>query len=118
MRRAVRVLLAMVTVAAVLFLFAFPVRTLIDQRHQTAQAERQAKGLAAENAKLSQEATQLQTNSEIEQLARQRYGLVEPGDKAYTVLPALPTTTIPANGSTTSTSTTTLPPPSAPPGGG
>jgi len=87
MRRAVRVLLAVVTVAAVLFLFVFPVRTLVDQRDQTAQAEQRVKGLQAENAQLAREATQLKNNAVIEQLARQRFGLVMPGDHAYTILP-------------------------------
>jgi cell division protein FtsB len=117
MRRAVRVLLAVVTVAAVLFLFVFPVRTLIDQRNQTAQAQRQIKGLAAVNAQLSKQAAQLQTNADIEALARQRYGLVLPGDHAYTLLPSAPTT-VPGGGATTTTTTTTVPAAGVVPRGG
>ena len=110
MRRAVWVLLAVVTVAAILFLFVFPVRTLIDQRDQTALAQRRIKGLAAQNATLTNEAKALQTNAEIEQLARDRYGLQLPGDHIYTVLPA--------SGPTTTTTTTTLAPSSTVPRGG
>ena len=87
MRRAVRVLLGLVTLAAVLFLFVFPVRTLIDQRDQMSVAEHRIKGLAAENAQLSKEAAALQTNSYIEQLARDQYGLALPGDHVYEILP-------------------------------
>jgi cell division protein FtsL len=101
MRRAVRVLLAVVIVAAVLFLFVFPVRTLIDQRNQTGLAERRVKVLSAENAQLARQAKQLQTDSEIEQIARQRFGLILPGDHAYTVLP-------PTQGAVASTTTTTV----------
>jgi len=102
-RRAVWVLLGMVTVAALLLLFLFPVRTLIDQRDQTALAQRRIQALAAENAALAKHAQALQTNAEIEQLARDRYGLQMPDDHIYTVLPAAgptTTTTTPAPAST------------------
>jgi cell division protein FtsL len=102
MRRAVRVLLVTVMMAAVLFLFVFPVRTLIDQRNQTAQAELRIKGLSAENAKLAQEAARLQTDAEIERIARQHFGVIKPGDHAYILLPPVTPTT---------TTTTTLAPP-------
>ena len=100
-RRAVKVLLAVVVVAAVLFLFGFPVRTLLQQRHQTSVAETRSRELAAENAKLTQRAAQLQTSAEIEQIARQEYGLVLPGQSAYAILPpeaAATTTTTTAPG--------------------
>jgi len=87
MRRAVRVLLAVVSITAVLFLFAFPVRTLIEQRDQMALAQKRIKGLSAENAALTKQAAALQTDAVIEELARARYGLQLPGDNLYTVLP-------------------------------
>ncbi len=87
MRRAVRVLLGLVTLAAVLLVFVFPVRTLIDQRDQMAVAEHRIKGLSAENQRLAQQVALLQTNSYIEQEARDKYGLAMPGDHVYEILP-------------------------------
>lgn len=97
MRRAVKILLAVVALAGVLFLFGFPVRTLLQQRQQTSLAQLRNRGLSSENAKLAQRVAQLQTNAEIEQIARQQYGLVMPGEHAYAILPpkAPATTTTP-----------------------
>lgn len=94
MRRAVKVLLAVVALAGVLFLFGFPVRTLLQQRQQTSLAQLRNRDLSSENAKLAARAALLQTNAEIEQIARQQYGLVDPGDHAYVILPPVaPVTT-------------------------
>lgn len=100
MRRAVRLLLVAVAVAAILLLFILPGRTFLSQAHSLAATQRQVNDLTAENAKLRAEARDLQSNAEIEQIAREEYGLVMPGEKAYAVIPAAPTTT------TTSTTTT------------
>lgn len=87
MRRAAKVLLVAVTVAGLLFLFGFPVRTLLAQHRQAAVAQRRVKELSAENAKLAQRAAQLQTTSEIRHIARQEFGLVMPGEHAYAIVP-------------------------------
>ncbi len=92
MRRAVKALFAAVVVAGVVLLFVFPVRTLIDQRDQTSTAERQLRGLTAENEQLSNTAAQLQSPAAIQQIARQQYGLVKPGEKAYGIVPPPATT--------------------------
>jgi cell division protein FtsL len=92
-RRAVRVLLLAVAVAAILLLFVLPGRTFLSQEHSLATTQRQVNDLTSENAKLRQEAKSLQSTSEIEQIAREQYGLVMPGEKAYAVLPAAPTPT-------------------------
>jgi cell division protein FtsB len=98
-RRTLRILLAAVAAAAILLLFVLPGRTFISQQHSLSATQRQLNVLAAENARLKAEAKQLQSTSQIEQIAREDYGLVMPGQKAYAVIPA------------GSTSTTVAPPP-------
>jgi cell division protein FtsB len=111
MRRAVRVLLGVVTIAAVLFLFVFPVRTLIEQHRQTSQAQQRVKALGAANAQLNKQVGELQNPNYIAGIARQRFGLAAPGDHAYIVLPAPATTT-----TTTAPPVTAAPPTTAVPG--
>ncbi len=77
-----------IALAAVLFLFVLPSRTYLAQRTSLAAAETQLQVFRAQNAKLAAEATQLQTNADIERIARQDYGLVKPGEKAYVIEPA------------------------------
>jgi cell division protein FtsB len=110
MRRAVRVLLAVVIGAAVLLLFVFPVRTLIDQRSQAGLAMQRLKALTAENAQLGKEAQQLHDKSYLEQIARDVYGLARPGDHVYQVTPP--------NGGASPTTTTTVPGPGGAASGG
>lgn len=87
MRRAAKLAVAVVTIAGVLFLFGFPVRTLLQQQQQISVAQRRSAGLAAENAKLAERIAQLDTSAQIRQIARSQYGLVQPGDHAYVILP-------------------------------
>jgi len=102
MRRAVRILVVVVTVGGILLLFVLPGRTWLAQGRAMRAAQHQHAVLSQENAALSAQAGKLQSTAYIEQLARQEFGLVMPGEKAYAVLPppAAPTTT----------TTTTLPP--------
>ena len=96
MRRAVRVLLVAVTVAGIVFLFVFPGRTWLAQNRAEAVAQRQERVLSRQNAALAKEVGQLQSSAYIEQVARQEYGLVMPGQKEYGILPpAAPPTTLP-----------------------
>jgi hypothetical protein len=46
--------------------------------------------LQGENAKLDQQAADLNTDSRIETLARENYNLVHPGEEAFAILPAPP----------------------------
>jgi hypothetical protein len=43
--------------------------------------------LGEQNEDLQQRAKRLQTDAEIERLAREQYNLVKPGEEAYAVLP-------------------------------
>jgi cell division protein FtsB len=109
MRRAVRVLLVAVVVGGIVFLFVLPGRTWLAQARAHAVAERQAAALSRENAALAERIAQLQSSAYVEQLAREEFGLVRPGEQAYGILlpAASTTTTTTTTASTTTASTTT-----------
>ena len=96
MRRAVRVLLVVVTVGGILFLFVLPGRTWLQQDRAMAAAQHRSSVLSTENQALAKRVSQLQSTSYVEQIARQQYGLVMPGEQAYGILlpAAVPTTTV------------------------
>ncbi len=84
-----------VVFVVVLFVFVFPTRTYLTQRHDLSLAAERLRVLNAQNAQLTKEAQRLQTPAEIERLAREQYHMVQPGEKAYVILPApAPTTTV------------------------
>ena len=89
MRLAVKVAVVVMVLAAASYLFAYPTRTYLEQRQQIALEERTISVLRTEDAKLASESEALQTNATIEQIARQEYGLVMPGQQAFMVLPSL-----------------------------
>ena len=84
------ILVAVVAVATmvILALYVFPTRTWIDQRAAVAETETSLDALAAEQEALEARIAELDTDSEIELIARTQYGLVLPGEEAYAVLPA------------------------------
>jgi cell division protein FtsB len=101
MRRTVRTLLVVMAVGGLMFLFVLPARTWLQQRGAAAVAAHRLQLLQAENATLARRSAQLQDPAYLEQVARQQYGLVRPGERAYSIL--LPT-------ATTTTTTPSRPP--------
>jgi cell division protein FtsB len=95
-------------VIAMLFVFGFPARSLLAQRHERERALAQLDVLREQNTKLEREARRLQDNAEIERIARERYGLVRPGETPYVVVP--PSTAPPAAPSTTASAPSTTAP--------
>jgi cell division protein FtsB len=95
-----RTALFLVVLVGLLFAFVYPTRTFLDQRESTSKARAQLELLQAENARMDRQAKKLSTDSEIEQLAREKYGLVRPGERPFVILPT-PTTTTVAPGRTT-----------------
>lgn len=91
--RALWPVLASLALILVLFTAVFPTRTFLAQRRETGAAEQRLAVLREENAGLEQRAAELRDDEEIEQLARERYNLVRPGEEAYALLPAPTTTT-------------------------
>ncbi len=79
--------LAVATIA-VAAAYLFPTRTWIDQRAAIAETQASLDALDAERDALQARVTELDTDSEIELIARTQYGLVLPGEEAYAVLPA------------------------------
>lgn len=86
--RAVWPLLVSIAVVGVLFLFVFPGRTYLQQRRSLAAAQSRLGVLRSENKGLEDRAAKLQTDAEVERLAREQYGLVKPGEEAYAILPS------------------------------
>ena len=91
----VRALLAAVVIGGIMFMFLWPARTWLEQGKAMSTAERRQAVLSQENALLRTRIAQLQSTAYIEQVARQEYGLVMPGEKAFGILPAAATTTVP-----------------------
>jgi cell division protein FtsB len=89
-RRALWILLTSLTVVGVLFIGVYPTRTYFAQRASLQRAQRQMDVLQTQNGQLADEASQLNTDSEIERLAREQYNLVRPGEQAFAILPAPP----------------------------
>jgi hypothetical protein len=72
----------------VVLLSALPWSTLFNQRAQLSSATSEVNELQVENHALTEQARELSENATMAGLARQDYGLVEPGQKAYDILPA------------------------------
>ena len=79
--------LVVVVLIGVLFVAVFPTRTWLAQRKESADATQELRILDGENAKLAARVKALQSDDEIERLAREQYNLVKPGEEAYALLP-------------------------------
>lgn len=77
-----------VVVLAVLAAYVFPTRTWIDQRRSLDETAAALDELRAERGALEARLGELDSDDEIEELARSQFGLVLPGEEAYAVLPA------------------------------
>jgi len=82
---------ALVTLLFVLFGAAFltqvvPYRQIIDSQRQVATAEERLAALEAENEELEADVAALNTDAEIEKLAREKLGYVRPGETGFVVL--------------------------------
>ncbi|HYZ91087.1 MAG TPA: septum formation initiator family protein [Actinomycetota bacterium] len=76
-----------VTVVVAAFILFFPARALVSQRDRIELLEERRDALRAENRRLAAEASRLSDPAELEVLARDRLGLVRPGERAYFVEP-------------------------------
>jgi cell division protein FtsB len=86
--RALWPLLASVVAIAFLVLFVFPTRTYLAQRASINRTQHQLDVLDQQNDALAARVEALNTDAEIERLAREQYNLVRPGEEAYALLPA------------------------------
>ena len=86
-RRGWGVVAAVLTVG-VLFVAVFPTRTWLTQRQELEATEQKVAVLTKQNAEMEERVRRLNTDAEIERLARQDYNLVRPGEEAYAILPS------------------------------
>lgn len=82
--------LGAVVLIGVLFVAVFPSRTYLAQTRSIDLAERRVSILSSQNDKLAARVQRLNTDAEIERLAREQYNLVRPGEEAYAILPSRP----------------------------
>lgn len=81
----------------VLAIGLFPTQTFLQQRATTAEVEERLEVLRAQNEAYEARIEALQTDEEVERVAREQYNLAFPGEEAYAVLPApLPPLDLPA----------------------
>ncbi|MEO5680542.1 MAG: septum formation initiator family protein [Acidimicrobiales bacterium] len=86
-RRVRRLFIVGLVVAGILFTFANPARTALDQRQEIAAARERTAVLDQQIRALQSRADTLATDAEVERLARQDYGMVKPGEEAFGILP-------------------------------
>lgn len=65
---------------------ALPLRQIVDQQQEVAEAQARLDELSRENDILADQVDALQTPIEIERLAREKLGYVRPGEAAYVVI--------------------------------
>ena len=63
-----------------------PFRQLISQQRHIERSQEQLAALTSENRALAEDVEMLDTDAEIERIARDQYGLVRPGEVAYVVV--------------------------------
>ena len=92
LRKAVWPVLVFVLLIGVLFVAVFPTRTWWAQRAEMEGATEQLQILDEQNTLLAARVDALQSDDEIERLAREQYNLVRPGEEAYALLPSADST--------------------------
>lgn len=89
-----RLAVASLVLIGALFLFVFPTSAVLHQRGQLKEAEQRLSVLKDQSERLDQQNRRVQSDHEIERLARDRFNMVLPGEQAWAVVPApTPTTT-------------------------
>jgi cell division protein FtsL len=78
--------MAVLVVAVAVTTNALPLRQIVDQQQEVAEARQTLDELSHENAILTDQVAALQTPVEIERLAREKLGYVRPGEAAYVVI--------------------------------
>ncbi len=63
-----------------------PYQQILESQRQVEAARAELTALEEENARLEADVAALQTDAEIEKLAREKLGYVRPGERAYVVL--------------------------------
>ena len=74
-------------ILAVFIFGVFPTGSYVDQRQQLEDAESELGELQAENQELEAQIVRLESDAEIERVAREEFNLVLPNEESYLVLP-------------------------------
>ncbi len=86
------VALLVVAVVIVAGLALLPVRTWLDQRASISEVDAELTRTEGEIAELEARLALIETDAEVERLARENFDLVFPGEESYRILPAPATT--------------------------
>lgn len=84
-RRSVVLVVFLLVALAVTMGGIFPFRQIIAQNAQVEETRSQLERLRGENAELEVRADVLRTDAGVEQLAREQFGFVRPGEESYEV---------------------------------
>lgn len=79
--------LATATLAVIVAVGALPARNWLELRRTSAIVERRLADLEAANAEAEAEAEALQSDAEVERIAREAYGYARAGEEVYHLLP-------------------------------
>ena len=85
-----RIVVASVIFIGILFGAVYPTRTYFAQQRDLKAAEHRLELFRQQNGRLEAEAKRLQSDEEIERMARARFNLVKPGEEAYAIVPVPP----------------------------
>ena len=86
-RRLAWPVVATVVLAVVLGVGVVPTRSYLDRKQQVVNTEERLGSLEEANRQAKSRVEALQSDAEIERLAREQYGLVKEGEEPYRILP-------------------------------
>ena len=85
-----RIVVAFVIFIGILFGAVYPTRTYLAQQRDIRAAHQKLALFKQQNGHLEAEAKRLESDEEIERIARARFNLVKPGEEAYAIVPVPP----------------------------
>jgi cell division protein FtsB len=85
-----RIVVASVIFIGILFGAVYPTRTYLAQQRDLKAAHHKLELFKQQNGRLEAEAKRLESDEEIERIARARFNLVKPGEEAYAIVPVPP----------------------------
>ena len=85
-----RIVVASVIFIGILFGAVYPTRTYLAQQRDLKAAHHKLEVFKQQNGRLEAEAKRLESDEEIERIARARFNLVKPGEEAYAIVPVPP----------------------------
>ena len=85
-----RIVVASVIFIGILFCAVYPTRTFLSQQRELRAVRQKLDLFKKQNGRLEAEAKRLESDEEIERIARARFNLVKPGEEAYAIVPVPP----------------------------